>query len=370
MEHRMRYWRFFCVVITVHAAFCHANSAFAQKRRTEFVVLVTLDGLRWQELFGGADERLINKDNGVSDAEDVKQRFWRGTAEERRTLLMPFFWEHIVSQGQVFGDPSRNSTVQVTNGRFFSYPGYNEILSGFGDPTIDSNDKVNNKNVTVLEWLNRMPGYKGHIAAYGSWDVFPFIINTERSGIYVNAGWQELDTLPEGERKLLNLTAEELPHYWSGVRYDVFTIRGALGHLHERNPRVLYVALGETDDWAHAGRYDLYLDSAWRNDRYIRWLWESVQEMPAYAGKTSFVVTTDHGRGDGRDGWKSHGAGYPGSDRIWIAVWGPDTPADGIREGVDVTQGQIAATVAKLLGEDFTEHDSRIAEPLPVLAKE
>ena len=39
----------------------------APARRTENVVLITTDGLRWQEVFGGADEPLLTKEAGVAD---------------------------------------------------------------------------------------------------------------------------------------------------------------------------------------------------------------------------------------------------------------------------------------------------------------
>ncbi len=63
--------------------------------------------------------------------------------------------------------------MQVTNPHWFSYPGYSEILTGFVEPSITSNDKVPNPNVTVLEWLHRQPAFKEKVAAFGSWDVFP-----------------------------------------------------------------------------------------------------------------------------------------------------------------------------------------------------
>jgi hypothetical protein len=254
----------------------------------------------------------------------------------------------------------------VTNGRFFSYPGYSELLCGFGDPAIDSNDKRPNQNISVLEFLHGLPGYRGRVAAFTSWDVFPFILNQARSGLPVNSGWQPLAAQHQSsDLAALDDLARELPRMWPAVRYDVFTWQGALAHLKAKQPRVLYVSLGETDDWAHEGRYDLYLDAARRNDRYIQSLWETAQSLPQYAGKTSLVITTDHGRGDGREGWKSHGVDYAGSDRIWIFVLGPDTPPLKVRSDLSVTQSQVAATVAWLLGEDFTQVDSRIAPPLP-----
>ena len=101
------------------------------------------------------------------------------------------------------------------------------------------------------------------------------------------------------------------------MRYDYFTYCGAAECLKHDKPRVLYISFGETDDWAHARRYDLYLDSARRTDEYIQRLWELVQSMPEYAGKTSFVLTTDHGRGETTENWISHGDEHPGSDLMW-----------------------------------------------------
>jgi len=118
------------------------------------VLVVTMDGMRWQEVFGGMTRDLLTpKEGGVSDAPRVETRFGAATPDERREKLMPFFWTTIAPQGQVFGDPSKESVARVTNGLRFSYPGYNEILSGFADPRINSNNRVANPNVTVLEWL-------------------------------------------------------------------------------------------------------------------------------------------------------------------------------------------------------------------------
>lgn len=340
----------------------------AAGRQTQNVILITLDGLRWQELFGGADERLMHKDyGGVRELDTLKARFWRDSPADRRETLMPFFWKTVVGQGQVFGDPDHDCLARVTNGLNFSYPGYNEILTGVADPRVDSNAKRNNPNVTVLEWLAGRPGFADHVAAFCSWDVFPYIINRQRSGLYVNAGWQPLDVSSDPRRlALLNEMAAETPRLWSGVRYDVYTCLGAVDYLTERKPRLMYVSLGETDDFCHDGRYDLYLDAAWRNDGYIRRLWETAQSLPQYAGKTSLVITTDHGRGDTRTGWKSHGKDVPGCDRIWIAVLGPDTPAAGLVSKLAVTQSQVAATVAALLGEDYHAAFPAAGAPLPM----
>ncbi len=338
----------------------------AESLKTENVILITYDGLRHQELFGGVDKRLLKSAAGVKEVDALKDRFWADSATERREKLLPFFWETIATKGQVFGDAGRNSIARLTNRRCFSYPGYNEMLTGFADSRISSNAKRSNRNVTVLEWLHSKGGFKDRIAAYCSWDVFPYIINAERSGIPVNAGWQDLpEAADPNQTRWLNEIARETPHFWHNVRFDIYTFYGALEHLKTHKPRVLYVAFGETDDWAHDKRYDLVLDAAWRTDAYIRQLWETAQSMPEYAGKTTLILTTDHGRGDTLDDWTGHSAKIEGSDRIWIAVMGPDTPAWSIRKDVPVTLGQVAPTVAALLGHDYAGAVDRSAKPLP-----
>jgi cephalosporin-C deacetylase-like acetyl esterase len=354
---------------TVERSEALATGTDSRPRLTENVILVTMDGLRWQELFTGADSRLLGRDSGgVRDEQDVKARFWHEDAEVRRSKLLPFFWQTVAREGQVFGDPDHGSSLRCSNGRNFSYPGYNEILCGFGDSSIDSNDKIPNKNVSVLEWLNRRAEFRGRVGAVASWDVFPFILNEQRSGLFVSAGWDDTQAAMQGRRggwRAEFPVAAELPRMWPSVRYDVYTFHSAMEYLREHRPRVLYVGLGETDDWAHEGRYDLYLDAAARNDRYIEALWQTAQSLEEYRGRTSLIITTDHGRGDGRDGWKSHGTSYPGSDAMWAAVLGPDTPALGLRENVQGTQAQVAASLAELLGLDFAESDARIQPPLP-----
>ncbi|HEY7512105.1 MAG TPA: alkaline phosphatase family protein [Vicinamibacteria bacterium] len=337
----------------------------APPRRTENVILITTDGLRWQELFGGAEEPLLSKDAGVADVEALRREFWRDTPRERRRALLPFFWSVVAKQGQVFGNRGLDSSARVTNGHNFSYPGYNELLSGRADPRVDSNDKKPNPNVTVLEWLNGREAYRGRVAAFGSWDVFPWIINRERSGVLVNAGFEPVEAPGERMALLNELIAETTPPEDS-VRHDSFTFLAALEHLRRAQPRVLYLALGETDDWAHAGRYDRYLLSARRFDRYLRRLWDAVQSLPQYRDQTSIVITTDHGRGDAASqAWKGHGAKVPGAEHIWIAVLGPDTAPRGERsQAGPVTQSQVAATVAALLGEDFAGAMTGVAPPI------
>ena len=145
------------------------------------LVLVTMDGVRWQEVFGGVDVDLIEDERYTRNPELLKKTYWREQRTERRKQLFPFLWSVIAAQGVLVGDRVQESYMEVSNRWWFSYPGYNEILTGRADRAIDSNDKNWNPNVTFLEVLNRMEGFKNRVLAFGSWDVFPYIIKTQRS---------------------------------------------------------------------------------------------------------------------------------------------------------------------------------------------
>jgi hypothetical protein len=321
--------------------------------QTENVFLITLDGLRWQELFYGADDSLIGNLTFVKDTGSLKKEFSAGDYIEKRQKLMPWFWSTLAKDGQIIGNRLLGNQAQVTNIHWFSYPGYNEILTGFSDPYIKSNDKIPNPNKTVLEWLHEKPEYTGRVAAFGSWDVFPYIINSERSGIPVNAGFDiAKDENLSWKENYLNTLLVQTHSPWSSVRLDVFTHHYALEYLQRKHPKVIYISYGETDDFAHDGRYDHYLHSARRTDRFIKELWDFCQQDPVYKDKTTFIITTDHGRGDiVKKEWTSHGKIFKGSHEIWMAFIGPDTPPMGERKDKGkFFQNQVAKTLAAFLG--------------------
>ena len=354
-------------ILLLYALTMPCTAAAQGSLETDNVFLITLDGMRWQELFKGADPALIEREEYVDDTEELKHRFWGSDEPARRELLMPFLWEVIASRGQLYGNRDRGCRVNVTNHEWFSYPGYSEILTGFVDPGIDSNDKIPNPNRTVLEFINKQPGFEGRVAAFGSWDVFPYIINEARSGIPVNAGFERATGSDLSERELfLNELQQQIPSPWGTVRLDAFTHHYALEYLKKHHPRVLYIAYGETDDFAHDGAYDSYLNSARQTDAFIEDLWGFVQKDDTYRGKTTFIITTDHGRGTNPlDSWRNHGTDIEGADEIWVAIIGPDAPALGEVDGsCSFFQNQIASTVASFLGLEY-EGDQPAGSVIP-----
>jgi len=334
------------------------------------VILITIDGLRWQELFSGADSLLVANTDYVKDTISLKKKFWNSDFKERRKALMPFFWNTIAKEGAIYGNREFENKVDITNKHGFSYPGYNEILCGFADDVrVNSNDKNPNPNVTVLEYLNNTDQLKGKIAAFASWDVFPYIINEERSGIPVNAGFEPVTDNPNTTEKILNKCQSETHSPWHNVRLDVYTHNYALEHLKKKHPKLLYIAYGETDDFGHDGRYDFYLEAAKRTDDFIKELWNFTQQDPFYKNNTTIIITTDHGRGtQPLEEWKSHGYGLKyhdveynikGSEETWIVLLGNQIQAKGeVKNKGQLYNSQIASTIAYLLGQEYKQDKS------------
>ena len=326
----------------------------ASSQDSSYLFLITLDGLRWQELYGGADSMLITHTEYVKDTASLREKFWEDTFEARRRKLMPFFWKTIADRGQLYGNRNTGNKVNCSNIFWFSYPGYAEILCGKTNANaIHSNDKINNPDTTFLEHINRLPDHKGKVAAFTSWDVFPYIINEDRSGIPVNAGFRLADHSQLSEReKFLNQLQAEIPSPWATVRLDAFTHHYALQYIDQYEPNAVYISYGETDDFAHDGRYDHYLNSAHQTDKFIAALWQFIQTHPKYRDRTNMIITTDHGRGDWKDGaWKSHGKTYIGSSAIWLAAIGPAVNSLGeMNSPMQLWQNQVAATCLKIIG--------------------
>ncbi|MCV6614386.1 MAG: phosphoglyceromutase, partial [Cellvibrionaceae bacterium] len=271
-----------------------------------------MDGLRWQELFYGAEKELLFSDQYTKKAAEVRQKFWHQSAQKRARELMPFFWNTLIKQGLVVGDRRRASEANITNEMGFSSPGYHEILAGFADPDLVTNASEWNKHVTLLEWAEKQPGFGGRVAAFGSWNKLAYVLNTKRAtAVYHNYAHEEAKQTAAAEltatEHMLNQLQRDIPARWRNVRNDAFTHHYALEYIKKAKPRLVHIAYGETDDFAHDGRYDEYLSAAYLNDRFIGELWNYLQTDPHYRGKTTLLITTDHGRGhQPLETWQHH----------------------------------------------------------------
>nr|WP_295932509.1 alkaline phosphatase family protein [uncultured Dyadobacter sp.] len=345
-------------------------TALAQTK-TKNVVMISIDGYRWQEIFRGADSALFFSKKYVhQDSAEMAAKFWAKTPLERRVKLMPFFWGTVAGKGQLYGNRDLGNLVNVRNKYWFSYPGRSETLCGFYDEKVNSNDYPNNPNETVLEFLNKQKGFEGKVVTFASWDALSRIINRERNGMLVNIPGEKVKgpKLTEAQ-KLANELQDYLPQYFGKtVRFDAHTFALTKSYVQANHPRVLHIDFADTDEFGHHGQYDSFLDGAHYLDAMIASLWEMMQKDSFYKGNTTFIIYPDHGRGTG-DKWTSHGTSAPGSNETWMAVIGPDTPAMGeVKTSGQIYQDQFAQTVANLLGFRFTANHA-VGEPVKSVSK-
>jgi hypothetical protein len=350
-----------CLVVPIPAT--------AKSLVTRNVILVTLDGVRPQEFFNGMDADIAasEEDSGIDEIDVVRKRYWRVTPKARREALMPNFWKTLAPMGVVLGNASKGSVVQVRNDQWFSYPGYSEILTGQAQPDVRSNDIVRYPHVTVLQYLrDTMKLRPTQVAQIGSWEGFEVAASSVDGAFFMNGAYDRVPaplSTPEMDR-LVGLRTQVM-ELWEESSNDVLTTRIALAYVEKHKPRVLWLGLSQSDDWAHARRYDRLLDYLHLADQLLLDLWTTLQGIGQYRDRTTLIITTDHGRGLTPKDWIDHDSTIPGSGDIWIAVIGPDTPDRGeAGPAATVHQSDVAATMVALLGLDWHAFNPDAGPPI------
>ncbi len=323
-----------------------STSIFAQEPK---VILVTLDGVRWKEVFRGAEKSILENEKYTSTSKQTTEDFWNEDSIKSRELLMPFTWNYIKKNGVILGNRDEKNVVNLVNKHLWSYPGYNEIITGKADDiNITNNKPVKNPNVSIFEIANQQKELSGKVMVFGSWTMFPNIYNEERSKLLINAGYQQSFNPNKTEKEvLIERFQQETPRQWNGTRFDIFTHEFALEAMKNHHPKLVFVGYGEADDFGHDADYDQYINAINRNDRMIEELWNYVQSDPFYKDQTTIIVTTDHGRGNGTE-WTDHNAKVKGSDEGFILMFGKGVNPQKIKLKKSSTN-QIASTIAELL---------------------
>lgn len=330
-------------------------SSYAQQP-SENIIIITTDGFRWQELFRGADSAIFFNDKYVTDTASLGSLYWAATPEERRKKLMPFTWNYIAAKGQLWGNREWGNKVSVANPYRFSYAGYNEIFTGYADPSIMTNKARNNSNRNLLAYLNSLEEYRNSVVSFGSWKLFSHILNGTSQKIPLNCGYQPAagDSLTFTEQAVnyLQSNSEDaaLP-----TRTDLLTFTMATEYIRKNHPRIVHIGFGETDEFAHHSQYDNYLNQANQFDKFLSDLWTLLQRDPFYRNKTTLFITTDHGRGRKPGNWAVHGPFTGGSDETWLMQLGPNiAPLGEVRFEAEVFNEEFAQTIARYLGKYFT----------------
>lgn len=337
---------------------CSSFVIQAQNSKDHRVIVIMTDGFRWQEVFGGMDSSIVKvKRFHHGDSARLVKQFWAPDAETRREKLLPFFWNTIAKKGQIHGNRVKGSFVNVANPYWFSYPGYSELLTGQVDTAVNSNDYKPNPNTNFFEYLNGLPAYKGSVAAFGAWDAFDRILNEKRAGFpVVNAYDSYVAYVKTPASDLLSrMTKDSFRAFGDAEVLDGYMHYQAMDYLKNKKPKAMFISYGETDEFAHEGHYGHYLNSAHQFDAWLAEIWNFVQSDPLYAGNTTLLITTDHGRGDViKSQWTSHGEKVKDCHEIWYAMLGAKVPAMGeVKSTEQVYQRELIHQVSTLMGLNF-----------------
>jgi hypothetical protein len=258
------------------------------------VILVTVDGVRWQEFYRGADPAL-----------------GEGAA-------FPRFWASVAPRGLVFD-------AEIANPIHLSLPGYQSIFAGSVQPCGD-NACGQIRAATFPERLvSDLALPRRAVASFASWASLLFAIESRPGATFIDAG-QCCGEAGAGQghacpgaalspsSALPTSSPAALP-----ARADALTMARALRYLERQRPAFLYISLNDADEEGHRGQYDRYLAALRSADRSIEEIEQTLDRMGEYGRRTALLITTDHGRGEGAR-WSDHGAVAVGNAdaRIWM----------------------------------------------------
>jgi len=270
------------------------------------VVLVTLDGLRWQ---------------------DVLDAGWRSRSET--TPLMPQL-TLLGQDGVLVGDRRVGSRLDVEAALPKSLPSYQGMMVG-ESTDCRSNECSPPRRQTLPERVARDLGLaREEVAVFGTWSTIANALSSG-DGVTVSTGFAG------GE-----------PPPWPDARWDAETVLAALAHLSEHEPRFLWIALGDADEWAHEGDLDGYMAAARASDATLTSLVSTLAGLDLW-DDTTLIVTTDHGRGPGPF-WTSHSR-WDTASGVWLMAHGPEVQRAGrVHGGPDRTLAGLRPSVEWLLG--------------------
>lgn len=137
---------------------------------------------------------------------------------------------------------------------------------------------------------------------------------------------------------------------FSGYRSDDTTVAHAKNVLARYRPNLMLINLKDPDYFGHSSSWTNYIKGIRSTDENIGDLYNFIQGDDNYRGKTTIIITNDHGRHlpNVADGFISHGDGCEGCRHIQFLALGPDFK-EGAGFQTPYEQIDISATVAKLL---------------------
>lgn len=326
---------------------------------TENLIVITLDGLRWQEVFGDADV---------------------------------FDRDYLSTIGNLYGNRNLGNKVNVANPTNISYPGYHEIFTG-NTTGIYGNVHENSPHKSVIEFINEQEGYQGRNVSLVTLNYMPIFLYRasdtvnggmfpifSKAGVFENGNVYvpDLETLFDSETienaevvyllqkslKEQELLRPEIYNYGTSPNtQDAELLSYTVGRnvMELLEPKVMHFYFSMTDLYGHQWKWDDYTNAARNVGVYIKDLINFVDNHPQYANNTTILITTDHGRGS--SSWGAHTSNTEGADETWFIVISPYTNKGIVNEQKQYYNEQLAQTMANILGFTY-EAEHEIAEAI------
>jgi hypothetical protein len=313
------------------------------------VVVVAIDGVRWQEVFRGVDPSLTRAPSSTT------------TESMGATDTVPVLHQIACARGVLLGND--DSRVFVSSPTTVSLPGYSELFGG-RTPTCAHNECPPTREPTLLDaWQQR--DSTATLAVISSWAKIPRVAAMDRSNLLITAGrrsTQKLDPFRSDPVFDAALRSGRTAHAAPGIddyRPDRYTAEVGLRLLELAQPSFLFLGLGDTDEYAHQGDYGAYLEALRFADSIVgrveRWLTEQQHQ----GKRTLLVVTTDHGRAASF----RHHTNSKEAARIWMLWSGSSIRARGYPATGDIRLADLSPTVRQLMRLQ-ADHDRRAGRAL------
>lgn len=270
------------------------------------VILLMLDGVRYQEFFYGVDPNRTDKDSGPT---------------------FPFLWSEFAKEGVFFGDKRKGDPMYIANRMRISLPAYHSIMAGrTQDCMTNTCGRITEE--TIQERLVRESRiHPRQVATIASWVKIRYAAESREGATFVNAGIQPLnDRTRDDEVDRINREQARDTPPWGDARFDKYTWAHSMRYLRAHQPRFMFISLNDADEWGHRGDYRRYVATLRQYDLWIKELIETLSRAGEYGEKTTLIVTTDHGRGE-TSNWIDHGPLTPDAKHVWLYGRSPKTKA-------------------------------------------
>lgn len=282
------------------------------------VVLVTIDGARWQDVVDDKDGALFPGER-----------------------LMPTLTAQVAQRGVMWvGTDAMTSSLAPV-----SLPGYQTLMLGRSMCVDNECPRVTQE--TLPERIARelaLP--QEQVSVFASWSrLARAVTSKDSSNVFVSIPPERDPNKNAGASA--GAGAEGTP--WPNARFDKEVADDAIAHLEKHRPRFLYLALLDVDERAHARDKRATADALQESDAVLGRIFAWVDSLPAEErAHTTVIVTTDHGRGPGVF-WFDHRTAFPSAREIFLAV-----VRDGMKPGHKVTrrvtQADVRPTIEALFG--------------------